>query len=346
MPSMALDRRATSVLTCVCSPKRPTPRRTRPTPTSLVHAAGPPRNRSSVRSSFTRALSTSPRGRQVGGTKGMAEPRRRCSRWRATPSISLSPPRQRRSSARSTRTATTCSRSFERFALRVKDPKAIVPAAVRAVTTFAHDGLELVVRRHRTRPRPRGRPERRDGVTVAVGVCRPAGPATARERPVPVDGRGVHTLSAPVLADRPRAAHAVLPRGVPPRSGRADAVGTCRWPPARAAARRIRRRRRRFPCVASGCTRPARPRLRTSAPALAPRRPPAFATRLEHLVRASVPLTDQPEIIGQTPEGFVVDWPPVGGTLDGSAFHADGHPRRPARVDDHRRTARGSSRRA
>jgi hypothetical protein len=40
------------------------------------------------------------------------------------------------------------------------------------------------------------------------------------------------------------------------------------------------------------------------------------------MAHVSVPLTREPEIIGQTPEGFIVNWPPVGGTLDGPAFRA------------------------
>jgi hypothetical protein len=43
---------------------------------------------------------------------------------------------------------------------------------------------------------------------------------------------------------------------------------------------------------------------------------------LEHLVHVRVPLTRQPELIGETPAGYVVNWPPVSGTLDGPAFHA------------------------
>ena len=35
-----------------------------------------------------------------------------------------------------------------------------------------------------------------------------------------------------------------------------------------------------------------------------------------------MPLTRQPEIIGQTPAGYVVNWPPTSGTLEGRAFRA------------------------
>jgi hypothetical protein len=49
---------------------------------------------------------------------------------------------------------------------------------------------------------------------------------------------------------------------------------------------------------------------------------PAFAARLEHLVYARVPLVREPEIIGQTPAGYIVNWPPTSGTLEGPAFRA------------------------
>jgi hypothetical protein len=48
----------------------------------------------------------------------------------------------------------------------------------------------------------------------------------------------------------------------------------------------------------------------------------AFAPQLELLVHAVVPLTSQPEVIGQTPGGYLVNWPPVGGTVVGPAFDA------------------------
>lgn len=186
------------------------------------------------------------------------------------------------------------------------------------MTEFAHDGLELWYGTADA-PAPEGTTERRDGVTVTVGV-RPAGPATTVNVRYRVDGRGVHTLSAPVLAAdharRTRYFRAAFP---PFWSG--DAVEYL--PVASCAGRRA-------PDPTTAASFPSSFRLDAPRPAApADQRPgqgaaapPAFATRLEHLVRANVPLTDQPEIIGQTPEGFVVDWPPVGGTLDGSAFHA------------------------
>ena len=33
-------------------------------------------------------------------------------------------------------------------------------------------------------------------------------------------------------------------------------------------------------------------------------------------------LTREPELIGETPAGFVINWHPLSGTLDGPAFHA------------------------
>jgi hypothetical protein len=47
-----------------------------------------------------------------------------------------------------------------------------------------------------------------------------------------------------------------------------------------------------------------------------------FPAQLEHLVHVRVPLAGEPEVIGETPAGFLVNWYPVSGTLDGPAFRA------------------------
>jgi hypothetical protein len=50
--------------------------------------------------------------------------------------------------------------------------------------------------------------------------------------------------------------------------------------------------------------------------------PAGFEPRLEHLVHVRVALAREPELIGETPAGYVVNWPPDSGTLDGPAFRA------------------------
>ena len=50
--------------------------------------------------------------------------------------------------------------------------------------------------------------------------------------------------------------------------------------------------------------------------------PPQFPARLEHLAHVEVELAREPELFGETPAGFVINWPPLGGTLDGPDLHA------------------------
>jgi hypothetical protein len=58
------------------------------------------------------------------------------------------------------------------------------------------------------------------------------------------------------------------------------------------------------------------------APISRPTSPAAYAPRLEHVVHVRVPLAREPELIGETPAGFVINWAPASGTLDGPAFRA------------------------
>ena len=87
---------------------------------------------------------------------------------------------------------------------------------------------------------------------------------------------------------------------------------------------------RRAPDPATAGTFPSGFRLSETSP-VSPverllNRPPAsparYAARLDHLVHARVPLAREPEVIGETPAGFLINWPPHSGTLDGPAFRA------------------------
>jgi Protein of unknown function (DUF3237) len=87
---------------------------------------------------------------------------------------------------------------------------------------------------------------------------------------------------------------------------------------------------RRAPDPATASTFPSAFRLSEASAALSASRPPESSAEpramvvpsLEHLVHVRVPLQREPELIGETPAGFVINWPPLSGTLDGPAFHA------------------------
>jgi len=51
-----------------------------------------------------------------------------------------------------------------------------------------------------------------------------------------------------------------------------------------------------------------------------------YPAPLEYLVTSRVSIDHQPEMIGLTPAGYVVNWPPTSGTLIGPAFNATVHP--------------------
>jgi hypothetical protein len=47
-----------------------------------------------------------------------------------------------------------------------------------------------------------------------------------------------------------------------------------------------------------------------------------FPVKVEYVARARVQLAREPEFFGDTPAGFVINWPPVSGTFDGPALHS------------------------
>jgi Protein of unknown function (DUF3237) len=184
------------------------------------------------------------------------------------------------------------------------------------MTRFAHDGLELWYATPDA-PAPEGTTAPRDGVAVTIGV-RPASPAVAVRVRYRVDGRAAHTISAPAVGDDfPRRTRYFRARFPPFRTGEkveylpmVSCAGRRAPDPVSALA---------FPSSfrLSSITTDSPCRARGTGEVQTP-----FTGTLEHVVHARVPLTAQPEIVGETPAGFVINWPPLSGVLDGPAFHA------------------------
>lgn len=183
---------------------------------------------------------------------------------------------------------------------------------------FAHDGLEL---RYGTpdAPAPDGTTEPRRGVSVTVGV-HPANPSNTVNVRYRVDGRGVETISAPLVSNdfvgRRQYFRATFPTFWSGETVEYLPVASCEG--------------RRAPDPATAMTFPSSFRLSAASAApgasassgagSAPRT--TFPAPLEHLVHVRVPLAGEPEVIGETPAGFLVNWYPVSGTLEGPAFRA------------------------
>jgi Protein of unknown function (DUF3237) len=183
---------------------------------------------------------------------------------------------------------------------------------------FSHDGLELWYGTSDA-PAPAGATERRDGVSVTVGV-RPANPSNAVSVRYRVDGRGVETVSAPLVTNdfrqRTQYFRATFPSFCSGDTVEYVPVAWCEG--------------RRAPDPATVHSFPSSFRLSTASAASPASRPPrsrsepgaTFPADLEHLVHVDVSLAREPELVGETPAGFVINWPPVSGTLYGPAFHA------------------------
>jgi hypothetical protein len=168
-------------------------------------------------------------------------------------------------------------------------------------------------------PAPDGTTESRQGVAVTVGV-RPSNPSNAVSVRYRVDGRGVQMVSAPLVKNDFergtqyfRATFPTFWSGetveylpvVSAEGRRAPDPGTARTFPS---------------SFTLSATSPVS--LVDRAPASRPTSPAVYAPRLEHLVHVRVPLAREPELIGETPAGFVINWAPASGTLDGPAFRA------------------------
>ena len=183
---------------------------------------------------------------------------------------------------------------------------------------FTHNGLELWYGTPDTSP-PLGDSVPRHGASITVGV-RPAASANSVHVRYRVDGDGVHIVSAP-LATTDYETRTQYFRADFPTFWSGDLVEylpvlTCAG--------------RRAPDPTTAASFPSSFQLAAPAPPISTTEhsdatpPPAwlFHPRLEHLVSVAAPLAKQPELIGQTPAGYLVNWPPVGGRLEGSAFHA------------------------
>jgi hypothetical protein len=183
---------------------------------------------------------------------------------------------------------------------------------------LAHDGLEFWYGTQDA-PAPDGTTEQRQGASVTVGV-RPANPANAVRVRYRVDGRGVETVSARRVADDFHAGTqyflATFPTFWSGETIECLPVVSCEG--------------RRAPDPATAGTFPSAFRLSATRPVTPGERAPkgpratpaAFEPLLEHLVHVRVALARTPELIGETPAGYVVNWPPESGTLDGPAFRA------------------------
>jgi hypothetical protein len=187
---------------------------------------------------------------------------------------------------------------------------------------FTHDRLEFWYGTPDT-PAPDGTTEQRRGVSVTIGV-RPANPSNAVSVRYRVDGRSVETVSARLARTdfqrRTQYFRAVLPTLWSGETVEYLPVVSCEG--------------RRAPDAETASTFPSFFRLSAASAVLPPRTTaertfapsPACPARLEHLVHVRVPLARAPEVIGETPAGFVVNWYPVSGTLEGPAFRASVRP--------------------
>jgi Protein of unknown function (DUF3237) len=183
---------------------------------------------------------------------------------------------------------------------------------------LAHDGLEMWYATPDA-PAPDGTTEHREGVSVMVGV-RPANPSNAVSVRYRVDGRAIEAVSAPLVAndfaERTQYFRATFPTFWSGETVEYLPVVSCEG--------------RRAPDPAMADTFPTAFRLSEASAALAASRPAEsppkpqaeFAARLEHLAHVRVQLAREPELFGETPAGFLINWPPLSGTLDGPAFHA------------------------
>ena len=167
-------------------------------------------------------------------------------------------------------------------------------------------------------PAPLGTSEPRQGVAVTVGV-RPASPTNAVAVRYRVDGRGVETVSAPLVAtDFTKRTQYFRARFPTFWSGE-----TVEYLPV------VSSEGRRAPDPETARTFPSSFTLSAAGPVsriepVPSRRtsPAVYTPTLEHLVHVRVALAREPELIGQTPAGYVINWPPASGTLDGPAFRA------------------------
>ncbi|GAA3627681.1 DUF3237 family protein [Microlunatus ginsengisoli] len=168
-------------------------------------------------------------------------------------------------------------------------------------------------------PAPDGTLEQRQGVSVTVGV-RPANPSNAVSVRYRVDGQVGQSISALLVANdfqqQTQYFRATFPTFWSGDSVEYMPIVSCNG--------------RRAPDPETASAFPTRFRLSQESAAVPASRPaertaerrPEFAARLEHLAHVRVELAREPELFGETPAGFIINWPPVSGTVDGPALHA------------------------
>ena len=181
---------------------------------------------------------------------------------------------------------------------------------------LAHDGLELWYGTPDA-PAPDGTTEQRQGVSVTVGV-RPANPSNAVSVRYRVDGRGVETVSAPLVANdfqkRTQYFRATFPTFWSGETVEYVPVVSCEG--------------RRAPDPATASSFPSSFQLgeASSARRLAllsvrPTRKRCFRSGSSTWPAPGSSSRESRSFFGDTPAGFVINWPPVSGTLDGPALH-------------------------
>jgi hypothetical protein len=184
---------------------------------------------------------------------------------------------------------------------------------------MAHNGLELWYSTPDA-PAPADTLEPRRGVSVTVGV-RPARPANAVQVRYRVDGQRPQTIAALRVAnDFTRDCQyfrATFPTFWSGRVVEYLPILSCGG--------------RHVPDPETAATFPSTFQIDQSAAARQPDPPvpdtgTRFPFRLEYLVTKRVTLAPRPELVGETPQGFIIHWSPTGGTVDGPAFRAIVHP--------------------
>jgi len=168
-------------------------------------------------------------------------------------------------------------------------------------------------------PAPNGETLGRRGVAVTIGV-RPHHPANSVRVHYRIDGRGVRTERALLLRPNLQSESQYFRVEFPPFwTGEVIEYlpvanqGGRQVPDARVAST--------FP-TSFRVEGPLSPLYQNATLLLPATESASYSVSAEHLMHVHVPIAPEPEVIGQTPAGFIVNWPPVGGTLDGSDFHA------------------------
>jgi hypothetical protein len=181
------------------------------------------------------------------------------------------------------------------------------------MVSFAHDGLQLWYATADA-PAPEGTTEAREGVSVTLGV-RPARPENAVRIRYRVDDTPPQTISA-TLINTDFGTGTQYFRATFPRFWSGQQVD---YLPI------LSNAGRRAPDPATATAFASSFRL---ADPVTPGLPahvehpetPTFPARVEYLASARVSLDPRPQLVGETPAGVIITWPPSGGTVNGSGL--------------------------